>query len=447
MEANGNGTLWVAIIGAGPAGYYTAEALTKRDQDVRVDIIDRLPTPYGLIRAGVAPDHQSIKNVSRRYAATNDRENVRFVGNMALGRDITMAELKDLYDVVVLATGAPHDRALGVDGEDLTGVYGSGAFVGWYNSHPDYTNLDPDLRIASVAVIGNGNVAVDVARILAKTATEMADTDLADHAAERIHASSIKDIYILGRRGPLEAAFTPKELGELNRLENCVTLVDADQLPDTDIDDTLSGAAKKNMASLRAMALNDASDKPVRLHIKFYLRPMAILGDGTVCGVRLEETRVEDGKCIGTGETEVLPTGLIVPCIGYRTSPIEDVPYDETKGIFINDDGRIDDQLYCVGWARRGPTGTIGTNKPDGVGIAAKILAETTPFGKQGRDGLDRIAQERYLKIVTFADWKKIDAAEVAAATNGAPRVKFSDVDDMVHVVARTIRETPPKSP
>jgi len=427
-------TLWVAIVGAGPAGYYTAEALTKGDTNVRVDIIDRLPTPFGLIRAGVAPDHQSIKNVSRRYSATNDRDNVRFVGNLALGSDISMAELKELYDVVILATGAARDRTLGIKGETLTGVYGSGAFVGWYNSHPDYTDLNPDLRIASVAVIGNGNVAVDVARILAKTASEMDDTDLAGHAAKEIHASLIRDIYILGRRGPLEAAFTPKELSELNRLENCVALVDETQLPDTSIDQTLTGAAKKNMVSLRAMVNNQPGDKPVRLHIKFYVRPTEIVGDGTVCCLKLEETRVEDGKCIGTGVFETLPAGLVVHCIGYRSSPIENVPYDEKRGVFISDEGRIDDQLYCVGWARRGPTGTIGTNKPDGIEIAVKILAAVMPSGKTGRAGLERIAQDRGLHIVTFADWKKIDAAEVAAAQGGAPRSKFSAVEDMVTI-------------
>ena len=441
MVANGTGggginaeTLWVAIVGAGPAGYYTAEALTKDDANVRVDIIDRLPTPFGLIRAGVAPDHQSIKNVSRRYSATNDRDNVRFVGNLALGRDISMTELKGLYDVVVLATGAPHDRALGIPGEDLTGVYGSGEFVGWYNSHPDFTDLAPDLRIASAAVIGNGNVAVDVARVLAKTATEMAGTDLAAHAAEEIHGSPIRDIYILGRRGPLEAAFTPKELSELNALENCVTLVDANQFPDTSVDETLSGAAKKNMAGLRAMTANKPEDKQVRLHIKFYLRPVEISGDGTVCCLKLEETRVEDGKCIGTGIIETLPAGLVVPCIGYRASPIEGVPFDDRRGVFVSDEGRIDSQLYCVGWARRGPTGTIGTNKPDGVGIAAKILSEVSPSGKPGREGLERIVQDRNLQIVTFADWKKIDAAEMAAAEGGAPRAKFADVGEMVTI-------------
>lgn len=433
--ASGNGkTLWVAVIGAGPAGYYTAEALTGGDQDVHVDIIDRLPTPFGLIRAGVAPDHQSIKNVSRRYEATNNRENVRFVGNLSLGRDITLTELRDIYDVVVLATGAAKDRPLGIDGEKLPGVIGSGPFVGWYNAHPDYKDLNPDLRVASVAVIGNGNVAIDVARILAKTANEMASSDLADHAASSIHGSAIRDIYILGRRGPLEASFTPKELGELNQLENCVTLVDGDQLPGEEIDDMMTGAQRKNMTALRAMAGNSPDDKPVRLHIKFYLRPMAVLGEECVCGLRLEETTVEDGQCIGTGKTEVLPAGLVVPCIGYRTSPIPDVPYDDRYGHFENEDGLIEAGLYCVGWAKRGPTGTIGTNKPDGIEVARKILEEVTPAGKPGRDGLEALVQERDLHIVTFQDWKKIEATEEAQAEGGAPRRKFTDVDEMVRI-------------
>jgi ferredoxin--NADP+ reductase len=435
LEGEGDTVLWVAVIGAGPAGYYTAEALTNGRDDVRVDIIDRLPTPFGLIRAGVAPDHQSIKNVAKRYSATNDRDNVRFVGNLSLGRDITLKELQSLYDVVVLATGAAKDRELGVDGEDLTGVVGSSAFVSWYNSHPDFRDLAPDLKVASVAVIGNGNVAIDVARVLAKTADEMASSDLAPHAADQIHGAPIKDIYVFGRRGPSEASFTPKEMGELNELDNCVALVDTAQLPDPSGDEALTGAQKKNMAALRKMALNDATSKNIRLHLLFYRRPMAVLGDERVCGIRLEKTKVEaDGSCVGTGEIETLPVGLVVPCIGYRSAPITDVPYNERRGRFENEDGLIADRLYCVGWARRGPTGTIGTNKPDGVGIAKKILDEVQPANREGRAGLDKIVQERDLKIVTFADWKKIDEAETGAAANGAPRVKFSSVDEMIEI-------------
>ena len=239
MSAN----LCVAIIGAGPAGYYTAEALTKGRDDVCVDIIDRLPTPYGLIRAGVAPDHQSIKNVIRRYEATNLQDNVHFVGNLSLGRDITLTEILTLYDAVILATGAAKDRALGIEGQDLGSVTGSASFVGWYNSHPDFTHLDPNLNVPAVAVIGNGNVAIDVARILAKTHEELADTDLAEHASRILDNSMIKDIYVLGRRGPLEGAFTPKELGELNTLDRCVALVDPAQLPlDEDLPEVLFGA-------------------------------------------------------------------------------------------------------------------------------------------------------------------------------------------------------------
>lgn len=434
MTAGSHSTLWVAVIGAGPAGYYTAEALTKGEQDVKVDIIDRLPTPFGLIRAGVAPDHQSIKNVARRYETTNMRDDVRFVGNISLGRDITLGELRNIYDVVVLATGAAKDRELGIDGEQLPGVHGSGAFVGWYNSHPDFKDLNPNLSVASVTVIGNGNVAVDVARILAKTAKEMANSDLAAHAADTIHGSPIRDIHIIGRRGPLEAAFTPKELGELNALENCVALVDAKELPTEDIDQDLTGAAKKNMPLLRQMALNTPEQKPVRLHIRFFRRPMAIIGDDRVCGIRLEETKVTDGACTGTGKSEVLPAGMVVPCIGYRTSPIEDVPFDESRGIYKSEDGRIEEGLYCVGWCRRGPTGTIGTNKPDGVGVGAKILSEVIPSGKEGRAALDKIVEERALNIVTFQDWKKIEAAEIGAADGDAPRAKFADIDEMVAI-------------
>ena len=428
-------TIWVAVIGAGPAGYYTAEALTNGDADVRVDIIDRLPTPYGLIRAGVAPDHQSIKNVSARYEKTNDRDNVRFVGHLALGRDVSLDELMELYDAVVLATGAPKDRPLGIDGEDLPGVIGSGAFVSWYNAHPDFTHLDPDLNVPSVAVIGNGNVAIDVARVLAKTAKEMETSDLASHAADAIHPAPIRDIHILGRRGPLQTSFTPKELGELNALDNAVALFDPAQLPDaamlegTDI----SGATRKNMKIFQAMAENTADMKPVRIHLQFYRRPTAVMGDERVCGLQLEKTKVENGACIGTGESEILPAGLVVPCIGYRTTPLEGVPYDERRGHFINQDGYIAERLYCVGWAKRGPLGTIGTNKPDGKLVAGKILDAVKPSGRAGRAGLEALVEARGLEIITFRDWKKIEAAEEAAAGGDTPRVKFAEVEDMLH--------------
>lgn len=434
MSENESKTLWVAIIGSGPAGYYTAEGLVKNAENVRVDIIDRLPTPYGLIRGGVAPDHQSIKGVMRRYEKTSGNENVRFLGNVEIGRDVSLAELREMYDAVVIAAGAPNDRRLGIPGDDRTGVIGSAAFVGWYNGHPDFAGLSPDLAVKSVAVIGNGNVAVDVVRILAKTTGEMAASDLTSYAGEAIQASAIEDLWMLGRRGPVEAKFTHKELGELGELENCVALVDGGQIPDElgDIPEKAIPVKTKNLNHLRAFAENKPGDKPLRLHIAFCARPVEVLGDERVTGLRLEKTRAEDGKYLGTGETFDIECGLIIPCIGYLSDPMEGATFDEARGRFPNEDGKIEDRLYVVGWARRGPTGTIGTNRPDGMGVAERILAEVSPRGKPCCGGLDRIASERGFRITSFDDWKKIEAAEIKAAQGVAPRAKISHIEEML---------------
>ncbi|MCK0068573.1 FAD-dependent oxidoreductase [Kordiimonas laminariae] len=434
MILNGSGTLYVAIIGAGPAGYYTAEAFAAKHDNVHVDIIDRLPTPYGLIRAGVAPDHQSIKNVALRYAATNEKDNVHFIGNLELDRDVSIEELQQLYDVVILATGAPKDRALGLEGEQLQGVYGSGAFVGWYNSHPDYRDLNPNLKTPTAVIIGNGNVAIDVARILAKTAQEMAETDLAPYAASEIHTSILKDIYIIGRRGPVEAAFTPKELGELNKLENCIPLFDPALLEAFEENTDLTVVQKKNFAILRDIAANKPEKDKIRLHLSFFQRPLAIEGNQSLTNILLEKTKLMPNGVEGTGHTAELKCGLLVSCIGYKASPIEGIPYDTRSGVYVSSDGHISDNLYCVGWARRGPTGTIGTNRPDGVGIADKILSEITPSGKAGRQGLDALIQTRALHTVSFANWKKIETAEQEATEGNAPRRKFTNIDKMIKI-------------
>lgn len=424
----------VAIIGSGPAGYYTAEALVKAlGDDICIDIIDRLPTPYGLIRAGVAPDHQSIKGVYRRYEATNLLNNVRFVGNVDVGDAVTIEDLRRLYDAVVLAVGAPQDRPLGIPGDDLPGVIGSGHFVGWYNAHPDFTDLNPNLDIETAVVIGNGNVAIDVARVLSKTPDEMAASDLARHAAERIHKSPLRDVYIFGRRGPLEASFTPKELGELGELSNCATVTDPAQIPDISPD--MEPVIRKNLTHLKAFSENRAASKPKTLHIQFYARPVAILGDDKVRGIRMEKTKVEDGACIGTGEEFDVPCGLVVPCIGYRTLPIPGVPYDNERGRFKNQDGVISDGLYCTGWARRGPSGTIGTNRPDAIEIAQHVAAHIKPSGKPGRAGLDQLAKDKDLWIITFRDWQRIDDAEIKAAIGGSPRKKFATREELLNAL------------
>ncbi len=438
-EVSGNGPggghpLRVAIVGSGPAGFYAAEALAKAETPVEVDIIDRLPTPYGLVRAGVAPDHQSIKGVIKRYERTANQENVRFFGNVTLGQDVSLAELGEFYDAVILATGAPVDRLLGIPGDDLSGVVGSAEFVGWYNSHPDFSSKHPNLDIASVAVIGNGNVAIDVARVLAKTPGEMAKSDLADYAAKQIHAAPIKDIWLFGRRGPMEASFAPKELGELGTLENCTALVNALTLPDEAYanSDKELPAKRKILGHLASFSESEPDTTRKTLHIEFYARPIEVLGSDRVEGLKMEHTRVEDGRCVGTGETFEVPCQMVVPCIGYRSEPIPGAPFDEARGLVPNENGVVRPGLYVVGWVRRGPSGTIGTNRPDAQGVVANILETLTSGGKKGRAGLRALLQERNIEIVTFQDWKKIEDAEAVAARGLAPRAKFAHIRDML---------------
>jgi NADPH-dependent glutamate synthase beta subunit-like oxidoreductase len=430
-----------AIIGSGPAGYYTAEAAQKAFGDeVRVDVFDRLPVPYGLIRTGVAPDHQSIKAVSKRYEKVALSDNVRFVGNVTVGQDISIAELQDLYDAVILATGAPHDRPLGIPGDDLGNVFGSAAFVGWYNGHPEFAGLEPDLSGKTAVVIGMGNVALDVARILAKTPAEFAGSDIVAHAREALAASQIERIVILGRRGPHQIMMTPKELGELGELERAAPHVKTADLPAPEEDAILEPGLRKSVGLLRAFAATPEyirAEKPVAIEFVFMSAPKALIGNDKVEAVEIAKTRLVHGRAEGTGETAAIPADLVISCIGYRSSPIPGVPFDERAGRFANDEGRVLPGIYCVGWARRGPSGTIGTNRPDGYSVVEKIeqdIADGTlgPARKQGREGFDALAEQRGLDIVTFRDWKKIEEAEERAAREGAPREKFVDIEAMI---------------
>jgi NADPH-dependent glutamate synthase beta subunit-like oxidoreductase len=425
----------IAIVGSGPAGYYTAEAVQKAfGDDVRIDILDRLPVPYGLIRSGVAPDHQSIKAVYRRYETVNLSDNVRFVGNVTVGRDVDMGVLQALYDAVVLATGAPDDRTLDIPGSDLPGVVGSAAFVGWYNGHPDHAALNPPLDGPGAVVIGNGNVALDVARILAKTPAEFTGSDIAVHALAALGQSSIRRISVLGRRGPHQIAMTPKELGELGQLDRAQPFVDPADLPPAGDDALLEPGMRKSVTHLRDFAAAPVSGKPLSIDFDFFAMPIAIEGDGRAERVIVERTRLDaDLRSVGTGETYAIPASLVVACIGYQTPPIEGVPYEHGRGRFANADGRILPGLYCVGWAKRGPSGTIGTNRPDGYAVADLIAADIgTGAGKPGRPGLDALLATRGVDSVTFRDWKKIEAAEIARAREGSPREKFTSVEDML---------------
>ena len=428
----------IAIVGSGPAGYYTAEAAVKKwGDEARIDVFDMLPVPFGLIRTGVAPDHQSIKGVSRRYEKTAIGDTVRFVGNIAIGRDVSIEELQSLYDAVILATGAPKDRLLRIDGSDAENVIGSAAFVGWYNGHPEFANLNPDLSGRHAVVVGMGNVALDVARILSKTEDEFAGSDIVTHALDALRNSRLESVTILGRRGPHQIMMTPKELGELLQLERASPQVESADLPPLDDDAVLEPGMRKSVTLLREFAAippNIHGEKPIAIEFDFFASPKAIdVTDGRATGVVVERTVVEAGRAIGTGESYRIPADIVITCIGYETSPIEGVPFDERAGRFANDQGRILPGLYCVGWAKRGPSGTIGTNRPDGYSVI-DIVDEDIGSGhrKRGREGFDDLAAERRLDIVTFRDWQKIEEAEIAAARDGSPREKFVDIESMI---------------
>ena len=428
----------IAIVGSGPAGYYTAEAAVKQwGEDARVDIFDKLPVPFGLIRTGVAPDHQSIKAVARRYEKTAIGDTVRFAGNVEIGRDIAIEELTELYDAVILATGAPRDRDLPIPGADSANVFGSAAFVGWYNGHPEYAALAPDLSGRHAVIIGMGNVALDVARILSKTEAEFEGSDIVAHALDLLRDSNIETITILGRRGPHQIMMTPKELGELLRLERAVPRVENADLPPPESDDMLDPGQRKSVTLLRefaALSPSDRAGKALSINFDFFASPTLIEQEGgNLSGLVVERTELKDGRAVGSGETYRIPADLLISCIGYRTSPIVGVPFDERAGRFPNEEGRIAPALYCVGWAKRGPSGTIGTNRPDGYAVIEKVADDIGEgAGKRGREGFDELAQKRALDVVTFRDWQRIEEAEIAAARSGAPREKFVDIESMI---------------
>jgi ferredoxin--NADP+ reductase len=428
-----------AVVGSGPAGFYTAEALEKAYGDqARIDILDRYPVPYGLIRFGVAPDHQSLKAVSKRYDKVAESPGVDFIGNVCVGRDLSVAELMDLYDAVILATGAPRDRKLGIPGEDLPGVVGSAEFVGWYNGHPEFADLHPPLDGTHAAVIGNGNVALDCARILSKTHHEFEGSDIVGHALEALDRAAIRTVTILGRRGPHQIAMTPKELGELGHLEAAVPIVDLSDFPSVEADEALEPGLRKSVSLLRGFA-DLEPDKAKRIVFDFFAKPVAIEGDGKVERIIVERTVLdESGSARGTGETYEVPASLIVSAIGYSTLPIDDVPFEGGK--FVNETGRIGDRLFAVGWARRGPTGTIGTNRPDGYEVADQVAVSFPPGSsgdRPGSTGLKQLLQGRGVMPTDYEDWRKIEEAEAGRARPGSPREKFVRVDEWLKALGR----------
>jgi ferredoxin/flavodoxin---NADP+ reductase len=447
--------LRVAIVGSGPAGFYAAGHLLKSkshpDLCVQVDMFDRLPTPWGLVRAGVAPDHPNIKAVSRVYEKTAEHPEFRFYGNVELGRDLFHDDLTGRYHAVIYAVGAQTDRRMDIPGEDLPGSWAATEFVAWYNGHPDYPDLEFDLSAERAVVVGNGNVAADVARMLALTREELAETDVADHALEVLAESNVKEIVVLGRRGPAQAAFTNPELLELGDMTDADVFVDPgdaelDPISKAFIESEAAHAtAKKNVDILGGYAAREPFGKPRRIVLRFLVSPVEILGEERVEGIRIVHNElVEDEtgavRARATDVTEELDCGLVFRSIGYRGTRVEGVPFDESRCVIPNDRGRILERTgeYAVGWIKRGPTGIIGTNKRDAQ-ETVNVLLEDLDAGNlpapsdPDRDTLEALLAERQPEAVSYAGWQAVDRVErEAGEPHGRPRVKLCSFDELL---------------
>jgi len=445
-------SLRVAVIGSGPAGFYAADALLKSTEpSFAVDVIDRLPTPWGLVRLGVAPDHENIKAVSRAFEKTAQREGFRFFGNVEVGRDVSHDDLARLYDAVVYSVGAQTDRRMGIPGEDLPGSWPATAFVAWYNGHPDFQGLGFDLSGSRAVVIGNGNVAIDCVRMLALTREELEKTDTADEAIEAIVGSGFEEIVMLGRRGPVQAAFTPPELQELGELAGADVIVDPAELElDAASRDALEAdreRAKRNFELLEEYAQRTPEGKPRRLSLRFKWSPIRVLGDERVEGievVRNELVADERGRvsAVPTDHTEVIPCSLVLRSVGYRGVALPGVPFDEGGAVVPNERGRVlgAERTYCAGWIKRGPSGVIGTNKKDAVETVEELVADARVGRLRAGEGgdLEALLLERGTQFVEYAGWQSIDTHERGRGEPlGRPRVKLCTWDELLATARR----------
>ncbi|OVA20312.1 hypothetical protein BVC80_157g119 [Macleaya cordata] len=458
--------LRVCIVGSGPAGFYTAEKLLKGHQRAEVDIIDRLPTPFGLVRSGVAPDHQETKIVINQFSRVALNERCSFFGNVSLGTSVSLSELREMYNVVVLAYGAESDRFLGVPGEDLAGIHSAREFVWWYNGHPDYSNLNPDLKRTDTAVVlGQGNVALDVARILLRPTAELATTDVANHALVSLQESSIRKVYLVGRRGPVQAACTAKELREVLGIKDLyIHIQEADLLKSpADEEELKNSRIQRRVYELLSKAANSQRPHPIpgqrELHFMFFRRPVNFLSsdasNNKVTGVHFEKTILkengESGKqsAVGTGQFEEVECGLVLKSIGYKSVPVDGLPFDHHKGVVPNFRGRVlsntsvlEKGLYVVGWLKRGPTGIIATNlycaeetvESISEDVEQGILTPPT-VPKPGREGLLQLLDSRDIRFVPFSGWEKIDVKERSeGSAKNKPREKITKWEDLLKV-------------
>jgi len=454
--------LRVAIVGAGPSGFYAADHLMRQEENrVLVDMFDRLPTPYGLVRAGVAPDHPKIKSVIRVYEKIASRDGFRFFGGVEVGTHVSVDELAERYHAVVFAYGTATDKTLGIPGEDLPGSHAATEFVSWYNAHPDFADREFDLSADRAVVIGNGNVAADVARMLMLPREELETTDTADHAIEALANSKVREVVVVGRRGPAQAAFTNPEVRELGELTEADVFVDPADVELDDLSreflesDDADATNRKNVELFTGYAEREPEGKPRRVTLKFFRSPVAIEGDGRVERVvlavnRLERDEAGHVRAVDTGERETIECGLVFRSIGYRGLPIDGLSFDDRRGLVLNDGGRVLDPgsrkplpgLYVTGWVKRGPSGVIGTNKKDSQETVDHLLQDleagripATTDLRADVEETPRLLAERCPDAITFDGWRRIDAAEVAAGEPlGRPRVKFCKVEEMVEV-------------
>jgi ferredoxin--NADP+ reductase len=460
LHQSASGLIRVAIIGSGPAAFYAAEALLKQP-DVQVDMLERLPTPYGLVRGGVAPDHQKIKSVIAIYEKIAGHPGFRYYGNVEYGKHVKRADLESHFHAVLYATGAQTDRRLGIPGEDLEGSHSATEFVAWYNGHPDFRDRVFDLSAERAAVIGMGNVAVDVARILCLTPRQLGETDMADEAIQVLSKSRVREVYMLGRRGLVQAAFTTVEVKELGELEDADVIVDADEcaIDAASADELATGRAtlKAKVDIVQGFAQKPAVGKSRRLHIRFCVSPIEILGDpaGKVRAIRLARNQLvkdESGvRAEPSGETFELEVGLVFRSVGYKGVPLPELPFDERRGTLPHEKGRVLDPAsrapltghYVTGWIKRGPSGVIGNNKADSVETvnaliedknAGRLMAPATPDAA----AFDALLRSRQPDLVTFADWRALDKLEIErGAPQGRPRVKFTTIEEMLGALPR----------
>jgi ferredoxin--NADP+ reductase len=447
----------VAIVGSGPSGFFAASSLLKaadgsEDIDVAVDMLEMLPTPWGLVRSGVAPDHPKIKSISKQFEKTAEDPRFRFFGNVVVGEHVQASELAERYDAVVYAVGAQSDRALNIPGEDLPGSVAAVDFVGWYNAHPNFEEATPDLSGARAVVVGNGNVALDVARILVTDPDALGLTDIADHALDSLRPCGVEEVVVLGRRGPLQTAFTTLELRELGELKGVDVIVDSAQLEGvTDEDAAAAGkTAKQNINVLRGYAQREARPGHRRIVLRFMTSPIEIKGQDRVERIVLGRNELvtdENGRVSAkdTGEREELPVQLVVRSVGYRGVPTPGLPFDEKTATIPNTAGRVEGSRneYVVGWIKRGPTGVIGTNKKDSQDTVDTLLADLERAKEGGLaefpdDHADKLAEwltSRQPKLVTSAHWEIIDRHERAAGEpHGRPRVKLPNLTELLRV-------------